>query len=52
MPVEKAAEVILKGIKLRRGQVFVANPILRIIPRIAFLSESFNYLCSVIKYKS
>lgn len=52
MPVDKAADMILKAVKLRRNEVFVSGWGYRIIPRLAFLSETINDLCGYVKYKS
>ena len=52
MPVDVAADMILKAIMLKRDDIVVANAFYRIIPRLAFLSDTINNLAGDIKYKS
>lgn len=52
MPVDKAAEMILKAIMLKRNEIVVANTFYRIVPRLAFLSDTINNFAGDFKYKS
>lgn len=51
MPLEKAVDMILKAIYLKRLDMVVGSWFYYLIPKIAFLSSSFNNLACNFKYK-
>jgi len=52
MPVEKAVDIILKGIYLKRHEVTVAKFFYWLIPRLCFISNFINRISGDFKYKS
>jgi hypothetical protein len=52
MPVEKAVDMILKAVYLKRSQIIVGKLFYQIIPKLTFLSSTLNDLACDFKYKS
>ncbi len=52
MPVDIAADMMLKAIMLKRDEIVVGNWFYRLVPRLVFLSDTLNNLAGDMKYKS
>lgn len=52
MPVEKAVDMILKAIHLKRHEIVVGKIVYWWITRLCFISDAINTLAGDIKYKS
>jgi hypothetical protein len=52
LPVEKAVEILLKGIYLKRHEVTVGKFFYWLIPRLCFISNFINKVSGNVKYKS
>jgi hypothetical protein len=52
MPVSKAVDIIMKAVYLGREEIVVGKFFYWIIPKLCFLSDTFNNIAGNVKYKS
>ena len=52
MPVEKAVDIVMKAIYLKRDEVTVGKFFYWLIPKLCFVSSAINRIAGDVKYRS